>query len=161
MVLDTARITPTMDEFISTVEFNPPPPGAKPDADPHRCFTWKAGGLRVSSFEQKTSLRYRIRDESRWMFEFSRYDLYRGHFVTAKPTTQWGATFWNSEWDRVFKENSKAAIGNEANWEPQVKTFFPARQGTEDADGLRAFLQRTKTIAEVLDGMAAEDSSDG
>ena len=153
-----------MDSFISSVRFNPPPVGTNPGAAPIKCFNWTNGGLRVLSFEQKTSFRYRIRNQNQWMFEFSRYDLYPGNLHGASPKTQWGATFWNSEWDRVLKENSKAEIGNGANWDPEVETFFPSHDaaGKADAQGLKEFLERTKTIAEVLDedGEDDEDNED-
>lgn len=59
-------------------------------------------------------------------------------------------------------ENAKAQIGDRASWDPDMELFFPSRNaaGKTHAEGLREFLERTKTIAEVLDGMEEEEEED-
>lgn len=155
--LDTSRITPDMTNFVQKVAPNVPP-GAKPQLSGTRVFTWSPT-LPSITFEQKTALRYRLLNNSAWVFEFARYDTYestaRGTATTPKDT-YWGATFWNSEWDRILGENANLGIGEAARWNRNMNTFFSPnfRSASTGPDaGLRDFLSNMKSIVELLDMM--------
>lgn len=163
--LDASRITPMMTAFVDSVKFKLPLASERPQIwdSALKVFTWTSG-MSVSSFEQKTSLRYRIVDNNDWMFEFARYDDYGGSVpgapMSSSPSTSWGATFWNSEWDRALGQNASLKIGEAAEWDPQLDKFFPRSRRTvgdpRESAGLRQFLANTKAIAELLDGSKVE-----
>lgn len=157
--VDPTRITPTMTAFADGVKFEAPkskPKGKKAEISGTKVFNWKPF-LAVSSFEQKTSLRYRLVDNNDWMFEFARYDRYDGLAPDRPKSTSWGASFWNSEWDRLLGQNAALKIGRAATWDPKLETFFPRSSRTSgdtaEALGLRQFLGNTKAIVEMLDGI--------
>lgn len=143
----------TFRKNIKTKQF---PKGSKPDISGLKVFSWNPG-LPISSFEQKTSLRYRLVNNSDWMFEFARYDQYGGENPLIPTSTSWGATFWNSEWDRTLGKNADLKIGDPAKWDPQLDTFFPRSRSTlrdsKEAAGFRQFLANTRAIVELLDGV--------
>ena len=159
--LDSSRITPVMTKFVNSIRFKPPPNDIKPTASGHRVFTWTST-LPVFIFEQKTALRYRMIDNSDWVFEFARYDTYSGAVDSTPTGTHWGGTFWNSEWDRVLGINANLEIGKEAPWAAELETFFPSGHqppisgGEGDGKGLKQFLAYTKAIVELLDGMKVQ-----
>ncbi|MCJ1269168.1 hypothetical protein MMC22_009057 [Lobaria immixta] len=163
--LDASRITPMMTAFVDSVKFKLPPKDERPKIwdSALKVFTWTSS-MSVSSFEQKTSLRYRIVDNSDWMFEFARYDDYGGSIpgapMSSSPSTSWGATFWNSEWDRALGQNASLKIGEAAKWDPKLDKFFPGTRRTggdpRESAGLKLFLAKTKAIAELLDGSKVE-----
>lgn len=144
-----------MTAFAAGVKFNAPK-GNKTEISGAKVFTWTPF-LPVSRFEQKTSLRYRLVDNNDWMFEFARYDCYDSLTPGLPTSTSWGASFWNSEWDRLLGQNAALKIGRAAIWDPQLETFFPRSRRTSDdpteALGLRQFLGNTKAIVEILDGI--------
>lgn len=143
--------------FADSIRFKVVAESIKDAISGQKVFSWNTSALLISSFEQKTSLRYRIVDNCDWMFEFARYDQFGGKDPVAPTSTSWGATFWNSEWDRTLGANASLKIGEEPNWNPQLDTFFPNNPLTSDdsreAAGLREFLGNTKAIVELLDGI--------
>lgn len=137
------------------------PPGAKPQLSGQRVFTWKAT-LPSINFEQKTALRYRLLNNSAWVFEFARYDTYESTaqgIATTPKDTYWGATFWNSEWDSILGENAHLGIGEAARWNQNLSNFFtPNFRSTSTGPdaGLDDFLSNIKSIVELLDTMRAK-----
>lgn len=146
-----------MTDFVKSIKFKQLPKSSKPDVSGSKLFNWSSGALPISSFEQKTSLRYRIIDNSDWLFEFARYDRYGGSTSDRPTSTSWGASFWNSEWDRTLGKNADLKIGQAAPWDPQLDTFFPKSRrisrDSREAAGFRQFLGNTKAIAELLGGI--------
>lgn len=142
-----------MTAFANNVRFKRPPPGPKPQISGHKAFFW-TGGLPIIRFEQKTALRYRLVDDVGWNFEFARYDSYGSPSSVTPTETQWGATFWSSEWDRALGDNAGLGIGQAANWEPKIETFFPKMNSTRFSNqggGLKMFIQSVTEIVELFD----------
>jgi hypothetical protein len=142
-----------MAAFDNNVVFKPPPVDKKPDISGRRVFSWR-GGLPLMRFEQKTALRFRLASDSSCMFEFARYDTYGGPAATTPSETQWGASYWNCEWDRTLSQNAGLLIGKAANWDPQINTFFPkgyASKTTGPDAGLKTFIGVMTEIVELLD----------
>lgn len=142
-----------MTAFDAGVRFKLPPVGTKPEISGRRVFTW-TGGLPVMRFEQKTALRFRLASDSSCIFEFARYDTYGGPGATTPSETQWGASYWNCEWDRTLSLNAGLPIGKAAEWDPQVNTFFPkgyATKSTGPDAGLKTFIAVMTEIVELLD----------
>jgi len=154
-VVDDSRITPQMADFASSVAFKPPPSGIRPEITGYKVFTF-ASNLRVQSFEQKTAVRYCHKKRGNWIFELARYDTFTGNIVTASGKTQWGASYWNAEWDNTLGANLSLGIGQAANWNPWMSTFFPENPHTSfkgrDA-GFQDFMQDVKYITGMLDEM--------
>ena len=142
-----------MTAFDASVKFKLPPVGKKPEISGRRVFTW-GGGLPIMRFEQKTGLRFRLASDSSYMFEFARYDTYGGPGATTPSETQWGASYWNDEWDRTLSKNASLLIGKSASWDPQIRTFFPngsTSKSTGQDAGLKAFIGVMTEIVELLD----------
>ncbi len=147
-----------MTYFADSVQFRCPTPNPKIELTGHRLF-FEVQSFPIESFEQKTALRYRLKNHSSWLFEISRYDSYAVN-EPLPSSTQWGATFWNSKWDAVLAENANLSIGQAAAWDPKLSTFFEAGYGSAgmplDA-GFCEFIQNLRFILEVLDGMKSQD----
>lgn len=142
-----------MTAFDASVKFKLPPVEKKPEISGRRVFTW-SGGLPIMRFEQKTALRFRLASDSSYMFEFARYDNYGGLAAAEPSETQWGASYWNDEWDRTLPENAKLLIGKSASWDPQISTFFPksyTSKSTGPDAGLKTFIGVMTEIVELLD----------
>ncbi|KAL9101487.1 MAG: hypothetical protein Q9163_003258 [Psora crenata] len=142
--LDQSRIDPKMIAFAESVRLKARDKSSLGLSGEKR-FEWvqsdRPGSLKPSEFEQKTSYRYRLASDSAWMFEIARYDCYGPH-DDAPVTTNWGASMWNTDWDAVLTQNSVLKIGEQADWEPLLSTFFSCRDEPEnDPD---------KSILEVL-----------
>lgn len=145
-----------MTAFIKSIKYNREVKGANTLLTGQNVFTWDTS-LKILSFEQKTSLRYRIANRENWLFEFGRYDTFESSAGNEPTSTHWGATMWNSDWDRILGYNTDLEIGQPANWTPTLDTFFPANPHTlESADeltGYRQFLENMKIIVGFLDRM--------
>lgn len=142
-----------MTAFDASIKFKLPPVDKKPEISGRRVFTW-SGGLPIMRFEQKTGLRFRLASDSSCMFEFARYDTYGGPAATTPSQTQWGASYWNCEWDRTLSQNAGLLIGKSASWDPQINTFFPKGYNCKSAGqdtGLKTFIGVMTDIVELLD----------
>lgn len=143
-----------MISFANSIQFRYPTPSPKIELTGHKLF-FGAPTFPVDSFEQKTALRYRLKNHSAWLFEISRYDTYAVDALLPS-NTQWGATFWNSDWDSTLAENANLSIGQAATWDPKLSTFFEAGHTSAsmalDA-GFWEFMQNLQFILDVLDGM--------
>ncbi len=93
-----------------------------------------------------------------YILEISRYDTY-GRQGEEKKTTQtnWGATLWNTEWDAELMANGSLGIGQSADWDPRLQTFFPAQSGVSDPQvvdqGILEFLKIVGDVNEFLNGI--------
>lgn len=145
-----------MTDFIKSIKYNRAAKRANPVLTGQRVFSWGTS-LKILGFEQKTSLRYRIANRENWLFEFGRYDTFEKSTGNAPVSTHWGATMWNSDWDRILGYNTDLEIGEPADWTPTLDTFFPAKPDTPDRvdelTGYRQFLENMKVVVGFLDRM--------
>ena len=157
--VDKSRITPRMEEFANSVTLKKSPPGPlKPTG--HKMFQWKKDiyGIMVPrSFEQKTSYKYRLKDNNEYVFEIARYDVYGDPKDENTPVhTSWAASLYNREWDAIFADNSERDIGQSAHWDPRLATFFPAHGSSVDkgADpGVVEFLSTVDMVTAFADSI--------
>ena len=148
-------------------------PGARIDLTGEQVFQWdkNPGGMMVTLFQQKTSLRYRLVSNMEYMIEISRYDMYdcpptNNQFpsnLSRQPgvkehqfqKTEWAAILWNNEWDSTLIPNSSLRIGESSDWDERLGTFFPSQSGAPTADGavnegIKEFLQTVNGINKFL-----------
>lgn len=154
-LVDDTRITPQMEDFADSVVFNDPPPGTRPELTSFKVFKY-APNFRFESFEQKTALRFCHKDRGNWIFELARYDTFIGNIATASGKTQWGASYWNAEWDNTLGANLALGIGQAAKWDPWFSTFFPENPRTTHSgkeSGFKDFVDDMKYFAGMLDEM--------
>jgi len=126
-----------------------------------KIFQWEKdlpGSMRPVAFQQKTSFKYRLVHNLDWTFEIARYDIYGDLKDENVPTkTCWAATMWNTEWDSTLAANAGLGIGEAANWDPDLSTFFPASEKaavTQGIDpGVLGFLRSVQIITSFLDGI--------
>ena len=152
--MDDAHITPRMTDFASSVRYKAPPSGVHPEVAGCKVFK-HAFNMQYESFEQKTAVQFHHKNHGSWVFEFARYDAFSPNINTVSSKTQWGASFWNTEWDNILAANENLGIGQAATWEPKLDRFFPAdNQAKEQAkDGFQSFLDDVKDISDMLDEM--------
>lgn len=143
-----------MTNFIKSIKYDRAAKRANPLLTGQRVFIWDTP-LTILSFEQKTSLRYRVANREHWTFELGRYDTFEGSTSNEPTSTHWGATLWNSDWDRILGYNSDLKIGQPANWAPTLANFFPVNPHTRDSvdelTGFRQYLENMTTIVGFLD----------
>lgn len=143
-----------MSNFIKSIKYDRAAKRANPLLTGQRAFIWDTP-LTILSFEQKTSLRYRVANREHWTFELGRYDTFAGSTSNEPTSTHWGATLWNSDWDRILGYNSDLKIGQPANWAPTLANFFPVNPHTLDSvdelTGFRQYLENMTIIVGFLD----------
>ena len=123
-----------------------------------KSFTWddRYGSMEVLTFQQKTALRYRLVKDLDWIVEIARYDTYDLFSRNSKPVeTTWAASMWNSEWDSVLVANANLEIGQSADSNPNMNTFFP-RNGGSGQDGVKKFLGVVGEVTKFLDDLRKE-----
>lgn len=152
-----------MEQFATAIEFKRPPGNQNPALSGYRVFT-RPSNLRMLGMEQKTTFRYSLKAQPKFLFELSRYDEYNGENPWLPSSTQWAASFYDREWERTLGENEKLGVGEEASWDPQIDPFFEpmrtsAYKGPEA--GFKDFLLHTKAIGGFLDGLKAESEDLG
>ena len=148
-----------MADFLSSVQYQPPPKDMRPEFTGHKVFQY-ASILKIESFEQKTALRFRNVHHGDWIFELARYDAFTGNTMTASSKTQWGATYWNIEWDNILGANSSLDVGESASWDPYLDKFFPRTPPTirtGDHDGFQDFWKDMEYITRLIDEMKSFD----
>ena len=152
-IVDPSRITPGMEEFANSVRFKRPPLGVSPEVSACRIFTCSKG-LPIVGIEQKTTLKYRLKNHGSSVFELARYDEYNDADEDVSNSTQWGATLYDEEWDMRLQENAGLGIGQMASWEPLVDHFFTPNYQSESksADaGFKEFWQNVEKVATFID----------
>jgi len=110
---------------------------AKVELTGEKVFDWDRipGSMLVSSFSQKTSLRFRLVRNMEYTIEISRYDTYEHPSAKKPQTTDWAANLWNSDWDSELMANTSLSIGDSADWDPRLTTFFPDPYGAVTTEG--------------------------
>ena len=144
-----------MADFASSVTYRPPPPGTRPEVTGYNVFK-AVSNLRYDSFEQKTAVQFCHKLRGNWTFEIARYDAFVGNITPASGKTQWGASYWNVEWDNTLGANLSLGIGQAATWNPWFKTFFPTNPRTSNTRrdvGFRDFIEDVEHITSMLDEM--------
>lgn len=164
--IDPTRIQPKMTAFADSVKLRKMPK-SKVAYSGEKVFQWEKdlpGTMLPTTFEQKTSFKYRLIHDVDWVFEISRYDTYGNpKDVNVPVKTCWAASMWNTEWDSTLAANAGLGIGEAATWEPNLATFFPSTNekapATRGVDpGVMAFLKNVKVVTEFLDGIKKEVS---
>ena len=159
---DKSHITPRMEEFANSVTLKKSPPGPlKPTGD--KMFQWSKnvyGAMVPRSFEQKTSYKYRLKHNTEYVFEIARYDIYGDPKDENTPVhSSWAATLYNREWDATLAGNSELDIGQSADWNPRLATFFPARGPSVDKGpdpGVVKFLSIVEMVTAFADSLKKE-----
>jgi hypothetical protein len=110
-------------------------------------------------FHQKTAWRYRLRPDSDYVLEVTRYDKFplakpRSSAGRVKPSaTEWGALVFHESWGSIFAENATLELGERAAWKTSVETFFPKHRDSQrngnDA-GFLDFLDMVKALVDLL-----------
>ncbi|KAL8953065.1 MAG: hypothetical protein Q9222_001058 [Ikaeria aurantiellina] len=162
--VDSSRITPSMEDFANGVKFNKPPTGEDPMIFGQRIFDMPSN-LAVLGREQKTTLRYSLVGEPKFIFELSRYDEYDGPDVWRPSSTQWAASLYDREWDSRLFENAKLGIGQSSSWSPNLDPLFGhpgAHPGRSGETGFKDFLFHTRKVASFLDTFkdASQDTAE-
>ena len=159
--IDKSRITPQMEEFANSVTLKKIPPGPlKPSGE--KLFGWKKnfpGVMRPKSFEQKTSYRYRLIHNNDYVFELARYDVYGDPKDEGLPVhTSWAASLYNREWDSTLAGNAELSIGQSADWNPGLRTFFPSHGSADKGPdpGVVDFLSTVEMVTAFTDDLKKE-----
>ena len=156
-----------MRAFEHSVRLKKEAPRAGVELTGQKAFKWQKslpGVMQPSTFEQKTSFRFRLVHNMDYIFEISRYDTY-GDPQDENKSVQatWAATLWNTEWDSILAVNIGLGIGQSASWNPRISTFFqPGKDVDRSQDVDPGVLELVKTIGIItrfLDGLK-QDSSD-
>lgn len=156
--LDSARITPKMVQFMDSVTLKKAP-NTTIELSGEKVFHWGESPdcMRVMIFLQKTSLRFRLVKNMDFMLEIARYDTYGDQEGNVSVHTDWGATLSNSEWDAALMANGNLGIGQSANWDPRLRTFFPSQsvvstdQGVDE--GVMDFLNIVREVNGFLNDL--------
>ncbi|KAE8355587.1 hypothetical protein BDV28DRAFT_146037 [Aspergillus coremiiformis] len=133
----------------------------------------------VSRFVEKTAIRYRLKG-TKYILEIAKYDEYSRLKVDAfqgqasapvllmgeiceVPSTSWGASIFNSNWDNLMGEQANLSVGHAAQYTPDLDTFFPPKVSSDSDDksvGFWEFVGLVKLVAEVLGPARTSSSSD-
>ena len=151
-----SRITPKMKDFAESVKLNKVS-RTRVDLTGEKVFDWdrNPGSMMVINFQQKTSVRYRLIRNPGYIIEISRYDIYESPTSSTPKKTNWGANLWNQDWDSEFVVNAQMGIGEAADWDPRLTTFFPTPIRSKATDGginegLKEFLQIAREVNDLL-----------
>lgn len=160
--INPARITPKMVQFVESIKLNKEP-NTTIELTGDKVFRWdkNPGCMLVRAFQQKTALRFRLVKNMEYILEISRYDMYQSQGDETKITqTNWGATLWNTEWDATLMANGSLGIGEAADWDPELRTFFPSQStvsAPQEVDqGVMEFLKLVGDVNEFLNDIMKE-----
>ena len=142
--VDDNHITTRMADFANSVWYKAPPNGVRPEIAGCKVFK-HAFNMQYEIFEQKIALQYVYKEQREYIFELARYDTFSPNVNTASSKTQWGASFWNNDWDKTFEENENLGIGQAATWDPKIDRFFAGKEG------FQTFLDNVHAIKTMLD----------
>ncbi|KAI9928829.1 hypothetical protein MW887_002050 [Aspergillus wentii] len=163
---ETSSIDTALKSFSHSIGFQRTATMGDLSAKPQRKVTFPASAP-VSKFIEKTAVRYRLKG-TKYIFEIARYDEYSrtstpafpgqspatitGH-ISANPSTSWGASVFDPNWDNLLGEHANLPVGHSARYNPNLDTFFPPKNqpGPEDKYlGFWDFINLIKQVAELL-----------
>ncbi|KAF9889228.1 hypothetical protein FE257_007541 [Aspergillus nanangensis] len=121
----------------------------------------------ISRIVEKTAFHYQLKGTN-YILEIARYDTYghgnlsgfqqafgagTGGHPCQSPSTSWGASIFDPNWDNLFGEHAHLPVGQSAKYNPDPNTFFPPKD-TMNAKGrgggLWEFIDLVKQAAELL-----------
>lgn len=73
--------------------------------------------------------------------------------MTDTPTTSWGASIFDLQWDNVLGQHANFRAGHTAEWIPSLNTFFPCCDDPNPSDlrvGFHQFISLVKQVALLL-----------
>ncbi|EEH41487.2 hypothetical protein PAAG_03050 [Paracoccidioides lutzii Pb01] len=129
--------------------------------------------ISVSKVTEKSALRYCLKG-SRYIFELARYDTYHpavhsGPIYTSSnyrnqmnqtAETTWGASIFHDEWDNMLGKIGSFRIGEAADWNASLITFFPYVDDVPLTDVNAGFNQFIHLVNQVALLLAPERGSD-
>ncbi|KAK5132908.1 hypothetical protein LTR08_008354 [Meristemomyces frigidus] len=166
--VDESRLPPLLKKFASSVEILP---AEAKHRSPERVFVRHTPHASLRSVQQSISYRCTIKQ--------SDFTLELNHFknrvrpsrspsggTPADHEARWSLSVYRAEWDTMLARNESLPIGEIADWEDDVRTWFPFDLGMgidtpdEDEGGWTQFLEkleRVETLVQAVRG-AVEDS---
>ncbi|PYH87236.1 hypothetical protein BO82DRAFT_427994 [Aspergillus uvarum CBS 121591] len=157
---EATAIERALREFSHTIKFKSNDVMGDISANPVRKVIFHASAP-VSRFIEKTAIRYRLKG-TRYILEIARYDEYTRTSTTdsaslnfaapfGKPRVSWGASVFDFTWDNLLGKHANMPVGHAANYDPNLQTFFPAANESEDkSQGLWEFIDLIKRVAALL-----------
>ncbi|KAE8364209.1 hypothetical protein BDV27DRAFT_172493 [Aspergillus caelatus] len=175
---ETSSIDAALKSFSHSIGFRRTTTIGDISAQPKRKVIFPSSAP-VSRFVEKTSIRYRLKG-TKYILEIARYDEYsrlktdafQGQalapaLVTGEicdvPSTSWGASIFNSNWDNLMGEQANLSVGHSARHSPELHTFFPPRMisnSDDKSEGFWEFIGLVKRVAEVLGPAQPRSSSE-
>ncbi|GMF72721.1 unnamed protein product [Aspergillus oryzae] len=165
---ETSSIDAALKSFSHSIGFRRSTTIGDISAKPERKVVFPSSAP-VSRFVEKTAIRYRLKS-TKYILEIARYDEYsrlktdasQGQapapaLVTGEicdvPSTSWGASIFDSNWDNLMGEQANLSVGHSARHSPELHTFFPPKTISDSNDkneGFWEFISLVKRVAEVL-----------
>ncbi|RAK78246.1 uncharacterized protein BO72DRAFT_78814 [Aspergillus fijiensis CBS 313.89] len=157
---EATAIERALREFSHTIKFKSNDVMGDISANPVRKVIFHASAP-VSRFIEKTAIRYRLKG-TRYILEIARYDEYTRTSANdsaslnlaapfGKPRVSWGASVFDFTWDNLLGKHANMAVGHAAKYDPNLQTFFPAANESEDkSQGLWEFIDLIKRVAALL-----------
>ncbi|PIG87820.1 hypothetical protein AARAC_008908 [Aspergillus arachidicola] len=175
---ETSSIDAALKSFSHSIGFRRSTTIGDISAKPKRKVVFHSSAP-VSRFVEKTAIRYRLKG-TKYILEIARYDEYsrlktdafQGQapapaLVTGEicdvPSTSWGASIFDSNWDNLMGEQANLSVGHSARHSPELHTFFPPKiisDSNDKNEGFWEFINLVKRVAEVLSPAQPRSSSE-
>ncbi|KAB8220267.1 hypothetical protein BDV33DRAFT_203572 [Aspergillus novoparasiticus] len=175
---ETSSIDAALKSFSHSIAFRRSTTIGDISAKPRRKVVFPSSAP-VSRFVEKTAIRYRLKG-TKYILEIARYDEYsrlktdafQGQapapaLVTGEicdvPSTSWGASIFDSNWDNLMGEQANLSVGHSARHSPELHTFFPPKiisDSNDKNEGFWEFINLVKRVAEVLSPAQPRSSSE-
>lgn len=169
--VDKSRLASTLRSFSDSLSIDPRAAYGQ-SQNPERSFViFKPQGVQLKSFQQRTSYRY---DMSGYVLELSCFQdrsFPAGTFTSiqasAEPTVhepRWSLEVFHNDWDQMFTRNERLDVGMSADWEDDVKRWFPEDIGSGSDDpnlGFQQLMRKLEEIKRLVRGAKLEDLMGG
>ncbi|KAE8376290.1 hypothetical protein BDV26DRAFT_282750 [Aspergillus bertholletiae] len=175
---ETSSIDAALKSFSHSISFRRTTSTGDISAKPKRKVIFSSSAP-VSRFVEKTSIRYRLKG-TQYILEIARYDEYsrlkRDAFqgrapapalltgeICDVPSTSWGASIFNSNWDNLMGEQANLQVGHAARHSPELDTFFPSKIMSNpdgNAAGFWEFVGLVQRVAEILGPAQTQSNSE-